>query len=92
MFMTLLTVSLREARRRLPPTSVSSPWAVMSMPRPVLLIQSHDDYFVPASVAEYLHAHIRGSVLKTIDAEGHLPHISAPDKVVAALREFLAQR
>lgn len=57
---------------------------------PVLLIQSQKDYFVPMGVATYLHTNIRNSKLKLINAEGHLPHISAPECIVAAIRDFIS--
>lgn len=56
---------------------------------PTLIIQSRDDPFVPLTVAEYLHEHIKNSQLEMIEAWGHLPHISAPDKVIAAISRFL---
>jgi len=56
---------------------------------PTLVVQSRDDVAVPAEVAEYLHAHIAGSKLVTIDASGHLPHVVAPDAVIAAVRDFI---
>ncbi|MBI2407437.1 MAG: alpha/beta hydrolase [Gemmatimonadetes bacterium] len=56
----------------------------------VLLLQSRDDAFVPREVAEYLHRAIRHSELVVLDAEGHHPHLSAPQAVTAALRGFLA--
>lgn len=56
---------------------------------PVLLIQSQNDFFVPPAVAQYLHANIRNSRLALIDASGHLPHVSAPERVVEAMRDFL---
>lgn len=58
---------------------------------PVLLLQSRDDLFVPMPVAEYLHARIAGSRLSILDAHGHLPHLSAPAQVTAAIREFVAE-
>lgn len=58
---------------------------------PTLLIQSQDDIFVPRTVADYLHAAIAGSELSVIDASGHLPHVSAPDQVVAAMSAFLSR-
>lgn len=57
---------------------------------PVLLIQSQNDIFVPLGVAHYLQASITGCQLKVIDAMGHLPHVSAPDKVVEAIKGFLS--
>lgn len=56
---------------------------------PTLLIQSSDDVVVPLAVAQYMHQHIRGSRLTVIEAAGHLPHVSAPGEVVAAMRAFL---
>jgi sigma-B regulation protein RsbQ len=57
--------------------------------RPTLLIQARDDIAVPPEVAEYLHRHIAGSLLTVIDATGHLPHVSAPDQVIAAMQGFV---
>jgi sigma-B regulation protein RsbQ len=55
---------------------------------PTLIIQSAADRAVPLEVAEYLHQHIDGSRLSVIDATGHLPHVSAPEKVISAMRNF----
>lgn len=56
---------------------------------PTLIIQAHNDIAVPRAVGEYLNANIRNSQLKLINAQGHLPHVSAPDQVIEAIREFL---
>jgi sigma-B regulation protein RsbQ len=56
---------------------------------PTLIIQSRTDIAVPREVADWLHAAIAGSRLEIIDAEGHLPHLSAPQAVVAAMQGFL---
>jgi len=52
---------------------------------PTLLIHSRNDFAVPANVAHYLHRHIPGSKLAWIEANGHLPHLSAPDQVATTL-------
>lgn len=57
---------------------------------PTLIVQSRVDYFVPLAVAEYLQRQIAGSELAVIDAEGHLPHISAPDALIAVMQRFMA--
>lgn len=57
---------------------------------PTLLIQAREDFAVPLDVARYLNQHIRSSTLRVINATGHLPHVSAPGEVVAAMREFMA--
>src|SRR5574343_356796 len=57
--------------------------------RPTLLIQSQEDNFVPRAVADYMQAHIPDCRLSLIDAVGHLPHVIAPDKVIAAMLSFI---
>ncbi len=56
---------------------------------PTLLVQAKGDVAVPQAVAEYMKQHIRGSQLALIDAEGHLPHISAPAAVIATIEAFI---
>lgn len=58
--------------------------------KPLLLLQAHHDIAVPDQVAEYLQTHIPGSVLKTLEAEGHFPHISASEQVISSIKPFLA--
>lgn len=62
---------------------------VSKLELPTLIIQSKNDVFVPAQVAEFLHQKIINSKLVTIDASGHLPHVSAPDSLVSAILDFL---
>lgn len=57
---------------------------------PTLIVQSRRDYFVPLAVAEYLQRQIAGSELAVIDAEGHLPHVTAPDALIAVIQRFMA--
>jgi len=57
--------------------------------QPTLIIQTMHDNAVPLAIAEYLNMKIPGSQLKLIDADGHLPHISAPTKVIEALSAFI---
>lgn len=57
--------------------------------KPTLLIQAKDDIAVPLQAAEFLHRQITGSHLTLINATGHFPHISAPNEVIAAMKEFL---
>ncbi len=54
-----------------------------------LLLQAGNDIAVPMEVAEYLHRNIPRSTLKVVNAEGHFPHISAPQEVIDALRTFI---
>ena len=57
--------------------------------RPALLIHAREDIAVPQAVAEYLQRAIKGSRLAVINATGHLPHISAPSEVIAAMHDFV---
>jgi len=62
---------------------------IVHLATPTLIIQTSQDIAVPVEVGGYLHKNIRGSKLDNIDATGHLPHMSAPGKVIASVREFL---
>ena len=57
--------------------------------KPTLLIQAKQDFAVPLEVALYLHNNIKNSSLTIIEASGHLPHISTPELVVAAINDFI---
>jgi sigma-B regulation protein RsbQ len=56
---------------------------------PVLVLQSSHDVAVPKEVGRYLAARLPNSRLVELEAEGHLPHLSAPEQVTAALVAFL---
>lgn len=57
--------------------------------KPTLLIQTKHDIAVPTAVATYLNQQIPNSFLEIINAEGHFPHISAPDEIVKSLKKFI---
>lgn len=80
MMLTVLCSVLQTDQRELLP----------QVPVPVSLIQSRNDYFVPLGVAHYVQEHIPDCRLSMIDATGHLPHVSAPEKVIEAIRDALA--
>jgi len=56
---------------------------------PTLILQCTDDVIAPESVGEYVHDHIRGSVLVRMTATGHCPNLSAPQETIHAIRAFL---
>lgn len=62
---------------------------LLALRQPTLIVQARDDIFVPLDVAHWLRDHIPHAALRIIDATGHFPHLSAPDQVIAALREFI---
>jgi pimeloyl-ACP methyl ester carboxylesterase len=55
---------------------------------PTLVLQSQSDVAVPVEVGGYLARHIRGAKLEMLDATGHFPHWSAPEKVTQAILSF----
>lgn len=57
---------------------------------PVTILQSNNDFAVPLEVGQYMAAQIPQSQLIQIDAQGHLPHLSAPDVVTQTLKSCLA--
>jgi sigma-B regulation protein RsbQ len=57
---------------------------------PTLLLHNDNDPAVPVSVGEYMQTQIPGSKLKLIHAEGHFPHLSAPDEVISEIQKFIA--
>jgi sigma-B regulation protein RsbQ len=56
---------------------------------PTLVLQCSDDVIAPGVVGRYVHEHIPGSTLTQLKATGHVPHLSAPEELTAAIRAFL---
>lgn len=54
-----------------------------------LILQTQQDIAVPAEVARYLNQNIENSRLEFLNAEGHFPHISAPEEVIKVLKTFI---
>ena len=59
---------------------------------PSLIIQCSNDAVAPMEVGAYLERHLPGSTLRVIEATGHCPHVSDPDKTIAVMRDFLGSR
>ncbi len=56
---------------------------------PSLIMQCSDDIIAPYEVGDYLHANLRGSTLRVLEATGHCPHMSHPEETIAVIREYL---
>ena len=56
---------------------------------PTLILQCQSDAIAPAAVGEYCHKYIQNSQFVILDATGHCPQMSAPQKVIEAMRRFL---
>jgi sigma-B regulation protein RsbQ len=55
---------------------------------PTLVIECAHDTLAPREIGAYVHQHIAGSELVTLDATGHCPHLSAPDPTARAFADF----
>ena len=56
---------------------------------PVVLLQMQNDIAVPEQVGAYLKKHIRKATLEILPAEGHFPHLAAPEVVSQSLLRHL---
>ena len=56
---------------------------------PTLILQCQKDVIAGLKVGEFVHSSIPNSQFVLMDATGHCPHLSAPEKVTAALKQFL---
>jgi sigma-B regulation protein RsbQ len=56
---------------------------------PALILQCSDDVIAPAAVGDYVHKHLPGSTLVSMNATGHCPNLSAPAETVAAIKAYL---
>lgn len=61
------------------------------VPVPTLVVQTPSDPAVPVAAAQFLAQTIPHARLALVEAEGHFPHVVAPDAVAAAIDEFLAE-
>ena len=57
---------------------------------PTLILQCADDVIAPAVVGNYVHDSIPGSQFQQLAASGHVPNLSAPGELAAAIRAHLA--
>ena len=55
---------------------------------PTLILQCSSDVIAPTGVGRYVRDQIPGSVLVTLPATGHCPHLSAPAATAEAIRAF----
>ena len=56
---------------------------------PALILQHRTDALAPLQVGEFVHRNLRGSTLQILDVQGHCAHMSNPELVSDAMREFL---
>ena len=56
---------------------------------PSLVVQCREDVIAPVEVGRYVHESLAGSEFALIDAVGHCPNLSAPEALIAVMREYL---
>lgn len=56
---------------------------------PTLILQHREDSLAPLAVGNYLHEHLQGSQLQTLDVAGHCAHMSHPELVIAGMQAYL---
>ena len=56
---------------------------------PCLILQHRDDALAPLAVGDYLHRHLKHSTLQVLDVAGHCGHMSHPELVIQAMRQYL---
>ena len=56
---------------------------------PALILQCSEDIIAPLAVGENMHRHMPDSKLVVLKARGHCPNLSAPEEVIAAIRDFV---
>jgi sigma-B regulation protein RsbQ len=54
-----------------------------------LILQCSEDIIAGIQVGAYVNHNIPNSEMVVLKATGHCPNLSAPDEVVAAIREFV---
>lgn len=57
---------------------------------PSLILQCSDDIIAPVCVGEYVHRQLPDSQLMILEASGHCPHLSEPERTIAAIKSYLA--
>ncbi|HLI78023.1 MAG TPA: alpha/beta hydrolase [Acidobacteriaceae bacterium] len=55
-----------------------------------LILQCQSDAIAGIQVGQYVHGCLKNSQFVVMDATGHCPHMSAPEKVIQELRQFLS--
>lgn len=84
-------VDPRAARRFAATTFYSDNRADLEHVRtPALVIQSEVDALAPPAVGRYVHERLPDSRFHLVPSIGHCPHLTHPDAVVAAIRDFIA--
>ncbi|WP_339902366.1 alpha/beta hydrolase [uncultured Cyclobacterium sp.] len=56
---------------------------------PGLVIQCHPDTISPVKVGKYVYNNLQNGEYMLLEASGHCPHLTAPEKTIAAIKSYL---
>lgn len=56
---------------------------------PALILQCSNDIIAPLEVGDYIHKKMLNSKLVVLEANGHCPHLSAPEETISAIKAYL---
>lgn len=59
---------------------------------PALILQASEDAIAPTGVGEYMRDRMPKSSYRLLDAAGHCPHMSHPEKIITAMRSYLTSQ
>ncbi|MVN22477.1 alpha/beta fold hydrolase [Mucilaginibacter arboris] len=56
---------------------------------PSLTVQCMDDVMAPETAGQYIHENTIGNIYLELHTSGHCPHLSAPEKVIKAIKDYI---
>ena len=59
---------------------------------PALIVQCTNDSLAPLSVGEYMGSRMPGASVVVLEAQGHVPQVSAPAETASAILDFIGSR
>jgi len=63
---------------------------LQTVQHPTLILQSSDDALAATYIGSYLHSEIAKSSLKIVKAKGHCLHMTHPNDVAVAIKDFIS--
>jgi len=57
---------------------------------PSLTVQCMDDVMAPETAGQYIHQNTPKNTYLELNTSGHCPHISAPEEVIKAIKDYIA--
>ena len=58
---------------------------------PTLILQCDDDAVAPVAVGDWMYGTMTGATLRVVEAVGHCPHMTAPQKTIREIKRYLSE-